>query len=47
LRTQAYDIAEQKQVTAWPDLRAGAARGEDEKFVDSQVALMIQGVWDF
>lgn len=36
-----------KNVTSWLDLRNNAAHGHHAKYVDSQVALLIQGVRDF
>lgn len=42
-----YNILDQKQVTAWLDLRNKAAHGEYEKYDKSQVELMYQGILSF
>ncbi|HEY4279038.1 MAG TPA: hypothetical protein VGM91_12495 [Conexibacter sp.] len=46
-RVRVYNGLEQKNVTAWYDLRNKAAHGEYEAYDHSQVAGMIQGVRDF
>ena len=43
----AYDLGEQKQVTAWLDIRNAAAHPPYDKYDHSRVALMIDGVRDF
>jgi len=43
----AYGKQDQKQVTAWLDLRNDAAHGHYAKYATGQVALMIDGVSDF
>lgn len=45
-KKDAYSKAEQKQITAWQDLRNSAAHGRDD-FTASEIRLMIQGVRDF
>ncbi len=47
LGAQVYGIGEQKQVTAWLDLRNDAAHGHYDNYDQSQIALMIQGVRAF
>jgi hypothetical protein len=42
-----YNLLDQKQVTAWLDLRNKAAHGEYEKYEKSQVELMYQGILSF
>lgn len=42
-----YDKLEQKQITAWLDLRNKAAHGEYSEYSKEQVNLMYQGVLDF
>jgi uncharacterized protein (DUF2164 family) len=42
-----YNLAEQKQVTAWLDLRNKAAHGQYDQYDDKQVRLMLQGIRDF
>lgn len=46
-KASVYEKLEQKNVTAWLDLRNKAAHAEYEKYVDTQVALLITGVRDF
>lgn len=43
----AYDLGEQKQVTAWLDLRNNAAHGHYGKYTDERVQLMLDGVRSF
>jgi len=43
----AYNTAEQKQVTAWADLRNRAAHGEWDKYSKGQVEGFIEGVTRF
>ena len=43
----AYSKLDQKNVTAWLDLRNKAAHGEYDKYSSDQVALLNQGVRDF
>lgn len=42
-----YSLLDQKNVTAWLDLRNRAAHGEYDKYVDQQVGLMTSGIRDF
>jgi hypothetical protein len=42
-----YDNGEQKQVTAWLDLRNNAAHGNYSKYDEARVALMLDGVQGF
>jgi hypothetical protein len=43
----AYGRNDQKQVTAWADIRNDAAHGDYQKYTREQVALMVQGIRDF
>ena len=43
----AYDKLQQKNITAWLDLRNKAAHGEYGKYVDQEVRLMLAGIRDF
>jgi hypothetical protein len=42
-----YNMLDQKQITAWLDLRNKAAHGEYGKYDNAQVSLMYQGVLNF
>lgn len=42
-----YSLLDQKQITAWLDLRNKAAHGEYDKYTLAQVELMYQGVLNF
>jgi hypothetical protein len=42
-----YSVLDQKNVTAWLDLRNKAAHGQYEKYVAGQVGLLISGVREF
>lgn len=42
-----YSKLEQKNITAWQDLRNKAAHGEYNKYVKDQVLIMIAGIQDF
>ena len=42
-----YTKLDQKNVTAWLDLRNNAAHGNYDKYTEQQVRLMFQGVCDF
>ncbi len=42
-----YSKLDQKQVTAWLDLRNKAAHGKYSEYTDEQVVLMLAGVRDF
>jgi len=44
---RAYSVLDQKNVTAWLDLRNKAAHGEYDKYNSDQVGLLISGVRDF
>jgi hypothetical protein len=46
-RANAYSKLDQKQVTAWLDLRNKAAHGKYAEYTNEQVALMLAGVRDF
>ena len=46
-RANKYSILDQKQVTAWLDLRNKAAHGKYGEFGEQQVALLVAGVRDF
>src|SRR5688572_29560554 len=43
----AYLVGDQKQVTAWLDLRNDAAHANYGKYTDKQVGLLIAGIRDF
>jgi len=47
VKKTAYTGLEQKQVTAWLDLRNKAAHGRYSEYRAEQVSLMLQGVRDF
>lgn len=42
-----YNLADQKQVTAWLNIRNDAAHVKYENYTQAQVQLMLQGVRDF
>jgi hypothetical protein len=42
-----YTVLDQKQVTAWLDLRNRAAHGKYSEYTDDQVRLMLEGVTNF
>jgi hypothetical protein len=42
-----YELGDQKQVTAWLDLRNNAAHGHTTLYTKEQVELMLQGVQNF
>ena len=46
-KAEAYSMLDQKNVTAWLDLRNHAAHAEYGLYTKEQVALMIQGITDF
>ena len=46
-KRSAYALGDQKQVTAWLDLRNDAAHGHHNKYTAEQVKLMQQGVANF
>jgi hypothetical protein len=46
-KTKKYSVADQKQVTAWLDLRNKAAHGKYAEYVEQQVILLVAGVRDF
>jgi hypothetical protein len=47
VKASKYTVSEQKQVTAWLDLRNKAAHGKYSDYVKQQVSLMLDGVRDF
>jgi hypothetical protein len=47
VKASKYTVSEQKQVTAWLDLRNKAAHGKYSEYVKQQVSLMLDGVRDF
>jgi hypothetical protein len=47
VKTGKYTVSEQKQETAWLDLRNKAAHGKYSEYVKQQVGLMLDGVRDF
>ena len=47
VKAGAYGVLEQKNVTAWLDLRNRAAHGKYTEYTIEQVQLMYQGVLDF
>ncbi|MGJ8715769.1 MAG: hypothetical protein ACSHXG_11745 [Maribacter stanieri] len=47
VKTEAYGVLEQKNVTAWLDLRNRAAHGKYEEYSIEQVDLMYLGVLNF
>lgn len=46
-KSNVYSKLDQKNVTAWLDLRNKAAHGEYEKYTNDQVALLLSSVKDF
>ncbi len=42
-----YNMADQKQVTAWLDLRNKAAHGEYTAYTKGQIEMMVSGVINF
>ena len=46
-KKQVYNRLDQKQVTAWLDLRNKAAHGKYQDYTKEQVALMLQSLSDF
>lgn len=46
-KTTAYSILDQKNVTAWLDLRNKAAHGHYTTYTAEQVAIMLAGIRDF
>jgi hypothetical protein len=46
-RATIYSKLDQKQVTAWLDLRNKAAHGKYSEYSKDQVSLMIQGIMNF
>lgn len=47
LGKRVYSLYDQKQVTAWLDLRNNAAHGKYSSYTGKQVELMIEGIKDF
>ena len=47
VKAKKYTVSEQKQVTAWLDLRNKAAHGRYSEYVQQQIGLMLDGVRDF
>jgi len=47
VKVNAYGVLEQKNVTAWLDLRNRAAHGKYDEYTIEQVHLMYQGVLNF
>ena len=46
-KREVYNRLDQKQVTAWLDLRNKAAHGKYQEYTEEQVALMLQSLSDF
>ena len=46
-KKEVYNRLDQKQVTAWLDLRNKAAHGKYQEYTEEQVALMLQSLSDF
>ena len=46
-KKKVYSVLDQKNVTAWLDLRNKAAHGQYDKYTQDQVGLLIAGVRDF
>jgi len=46
-KSGAYSLFDQKQITAWLDLRNNAAHGNYSEYDDDQVAKLIEWVGDF
>ena len=46
-RKQVYNRLDQKNVTAWLDLRNKAAHGKYQEYTEEQVSLMLQSLSDF
>lgn len=47
VNAQVYSKLDQKNVTAWLDLRNKAAHGKYSEYTKDQVSLLIAGVRDF
>ena len=47
VKSGAYDKLDQKNVTAWYDIRTRAAHGQYEQYQSSQVQIMVSGIRDF
>ena len=47
LGKNAYSLFDQKQITAWLDLRNNAAHGHHEKYSSEQVVRLIEWIRDF
>lgn len=47
VKTTSYSVLDQKNVTAWLDLRNKAAHGSYDSYTKEQVILMIAGIRDF
>lgn len=47
VKTAAYSVLDQKNVTAWLDLRNQAAHGHYTTYTAQQVAIMLAGIRDF
>lgn len=46
-KQEIYTKGEQKQITAWLDIRNNAAHGKYDEYDENQVELMITGIKDF
>ena len=46
-KKEVYNRLDQKNVTAWLDLRNKAAHGKYQEYTEEQVALMLQSLSDF
>ena len=46
-KKEIYNLAYQKQITAWLDIRNNAAHGKYDQYSQEQVKLMIEGVRNF
>jgi hypothetical protein len=46
-KASGYSVLDQKNITAWLDLRNRAAHGYFNSYADNQVVLMISGIRDF
>jgi hypothetical protein len=47
VKADAYEKLQQKNITAWLDLRNKAAHGEYDKYATQEVKLMLAGITDF
>ena len=46
-KAEVYSLANQKQITAWLDIRNNSAHGKYDEYITQEVKLMIQGIQNF